>query len=141
MPTILDALGIPHPQPAYATDGRSLMPIIDNEDFTRDKEIGIMFNTRIVWHKGDFKLLSYDGGKKYKLYNLVNDPSEKLDVAAKKPELVEKLKKDMLAWHESVKSSYEGSEYGTKSLDRLGKSWSSPLSTKAKKTKSKKEKK
>jgi hypothetical protein len=34
------------------------MPIIDNEDFTRDKEIGIMFNTRIVWHKGDFKLLS-----------------------------------------------------------------------------------
>lgn len=141
MPTILDALGIPHPQPAYATDGRSLMPIIDNEDFTRDKEIGIMFNTRIVWHKGDFKLLSYDGGKKYKLYNLVNDPSEKSDVATKKPELVEKLKKDMLAWHESVKSSYEGSEYGTKSLDRLGKSWSSPLSTKAKKTKSKKEKK
>ena len=45
----------------------------------------------------------------------------------------------MLAWHDSVKSSYEGSEYGTKSLDRLGKSWSSPLSAKAKKTKSKKE--
>ena len=55
-------------------------------------------------------------------------------------ELVEKLKKDMLAWHDSVKSSYEGSEYGTKSLDRLGKSWSSPLSAKAKKSKNKKQK-
>ena len=98
-----------------------------------------MFNKRIVWHKGDFKLLSYDGGKRYKLYNLINDPSEKSDLAAKNPELVETLKKELLAWHDSVKSSYEGSEYGTKSLDRLGKPWSSPLSAKAQKSKQEKQ--
>ena len=61
------------------------------------------------------------------LYNLINDPSEKTDIASQNPELVEQLKKDMLSWHESVKSSYEGAEYGTKSLERLGKNWSSPL--------------
>ena len=129
LPTILNTLNIPHPQPTYATDGRSLMPIINNENFKRDKEIGIMFSSRIVWHNNDLKLVSYNGGQKYELYNLINDPSEKTDIASQNPELVEQLKKDMLIWHESVKSSYEGAEYGTKSLQRLGKKWSSPLTS------------
>ena len=101
-----------------------------------------MFSSRIVWHNNDLKLVSYNGGQKYELYNLINDPSEKTDIASQNPELVEQLKKDMLIWHESVKSSYEGAEYGTKSLQRLGKKWSSPLTSKpkAKKAKSKKSK-
>ena len=103
--------------------------------------VGIMFNQRIVWHKGNFKLLSYDGGKRYKLYNLKDDPSEKTDISAQNPEMVEQLKKDVLAWHESVKASFEGSEYGTKSLERLGKNWSSPLTAKAKSGQSKGKKK
>ncbi|MDD7986662.1 sulfatase-like hydrolase/transferase [Lentisphaera marina] len=141
LPTILDALDIKHPKPSYTLDGRSLMPIINNEDFKRDKEIGIMYSSRIVWHKNENKLVSYDGGKTYELYNLETDPSEKSDIAAHNPELVEQLKKDMIAWHDSVKSSFEGAEYGTKSLERLGKNWSSPLTAKAKKPKNKKTKK
>ena len=73
---------------------------------------------------------------------IIDSAAEKTDIASQNPELVEQLKKDMLIWHESVKSSYEGAEYGTKSLQRLGKKWSSPLTSKpkAKKAKSKKSK-
>ncbi|WDE97661.1 sulfatase-like hydrolase/transferase [Lentisphaera profundi] len=142
LPTVLDALKISHPEPSYALDGRSLMPIIEGDLEQRNSQIGLMYSNRIAWHKEDFKLISYNSGQKYELYNLVLDPSEKSDIASQNPELVEELKKDMLVWHASVKNSFDGTEYGTKSLERLGKQWSSPLNTqpKSKKTKSKKKK-
>lgn len=138
LPTIIDALNIQHPHPSYAIDGRSLMPIINNDEFKRTEEIGIMYSSRMAWHKQNYKLLSYDGGKKYELYNLETDPSEKTDIAAQNPEIVSQMKKDLIVWHDSVKNSFDGAEYGTKSLERLGKQWSSPLNSKPK---SKKEKK
>ena len=142
LPTVLEALDIDHPESDYAIDGRSLMPIIEGNLDKRDSQIGLMYSGRIAWHKEQYKLLSYDGGKAYQLYDLVADPSETKDLATEKPEMVEQLKKEMMTWHDSVKESFEGEEYGTESLERSEAKWSSPLTAKvAKKKKSKKNKK
>ena len=64
--------------------------------------------------EGDWKLLQRFGGKdttKYKnlhvwdkapvrLYNVTKDPHEKEDLAEQHPEIVERLKKEIAAWHQ-----------------------------------------
>ena len=140
LPTILDVLDEDHPED-YEIDGRSLLPILEGEQEKRNKSLGIMYSGRIAWHKEQYKLLSYDTGKTYQLYDLVKDPSEKTDIATANPELVEKLKKEMTEWHASVKESFEGEEYGTESLERSEQKWQSPLNPGQKKVKKKSAKK
>ncbi|EDM26169.1 N-acetylgalactosamine-6-sulfatase [Lentisphaera araneosa HTCC2155] len=130
LPTILDALKIEHPQPTFEIDGRSLMPLIEGDIKQRNKSIGLMFGGRIAWHRGPYKLISNNGGKQYKLYNIEDDPTEKNDISLSYPELVSELKKELREWHESVKSSFEGKEYGDESLLKSRLKWSSPLSVK-----------
>ena len=84
---------------------------------------GLMYAGRAVWHKQDYKLITYDNARTFQLYDLEKDPSETSDLAAQRPETVEQLKKELSAWHGSVQNSFEGAEYGTASLERSGKQW------------------
>ncbi|MGB7328246.1 MAG: sulfatase-like hydrolase/transferase [Rubripirellula sp.] len=127
LPTVLDALGVEHPEPSYAQDGRSLMPIINGENLVRESGIGLMYNARAAWHKQNLKLISYDGASTFQLYDLTKDPSETTDLAAQTPEIVEQMTEELMDWNRSVQSSFEGAEYGTASLERLGKKWSSAI--------------
>ncbi|MBI5395104.1 MAG: sulfatase-like hydrolase/transferase, partial [Verrucomicrobia bacterium] len=51
---------------------------------------------------GDWKLMMDPDGARLALYNLANDVSEKLDVAAENQEVVERLKTRLLAWYQSL---------------------------------------
>jgi len=127
LPTVLDAIGVAHPHPEYALDGCSLLPLIENKPFTRRLDLGFMINRRVAWHKGWHKLISYSGGRSYQLFDLQVDPAETRDISGQHPDLVRQMKQELLAWHESVESSFLGGEYGTRSLKRTGQEWRSPL--------------
>ena len=60
----------------------------------------------------DHKLVSYDYGRSWQLYDLASDPSETTDIAAANGELVSSLRDDLLAWFDDTMSSREGRDYG-----------------------------
>jgi uncharacterized sulfatase len=61
--------------------------------------------------ESDWKLLcDYDGSNPH-LYHLVSDPGEAKDLAAEQPEIVERLRKAVIAWHQSMPAD-KGAELG-----------------------------
>ena len=103
-PTILELAGLP-PKPYQHVDGVSLVPLLKGESIApRD----------LYWHyphygnqggepstiirSGDWKLIHYYEDGRDELYNLVDDPSEQSDVAAKQPKIAKKLRAKIDAW-------------------------------------------
>ena len=138
LPTILDALSIKHPKPSYTLDGVSLLPLIEGKAENRNGAIGIMIDGRISYSNDKYKLLSYDRGKSYQLYDIISDPKESEDISDKYPEIVAEMKKQALDWHNSTKASFEGKEYGKKTFKRMGQKWEGPFVIKEKSRKKKK---
>ena len=56
----------------------------------------------LAMRQGHWKLLVNDDGTRTELYNVTTDPSEKLDVAAKQPTVVNKMKPTLLAWRKAL---------------------------------------
>jgi arylsulfatase A-like enzyme len=141
LPTILDSLSIKHPKPEYQLDGISLMPLIENKMEKRTSSFGHMFAERFAYSNDKHKLISYNKGNTFELYDMINDRKEKKDIAEKYPEIVTTMKKEAILWYQSTKKSFEGKEYGTESFDRLRQRWGGALESKGKSKTKKKEKK
>lgn len=111
-PTLAEAAELPL-DPDYRLDGVSFMPVL------RDAGAALDRNT-LFWHyplekphflggrsagavrQGDWKLIEfYDSGDS-ELYNLADDEGETVDLAAKTPEKLARLKAELEAWRESV---------------------------------------
>ncbi len=107
-PTILELTGL-EPKPMEHSDGLSLMPVL----------LGNSLEERsLYWHyphygnqggepssmirKGDWKLIHYYEDGRDELYNLQNDLSENINVAGSNPEVVARLKDDLLQYLEKV---------------------------------------
>jgi arylsulfatase A-like enzyme len=127
LPTVLDALDIPHPRPEYAIDGVSLMPLIEGTGQERGKPLCLMFRNQLAVIDGSHKLLSDDGGQSLHFFDLQNDREEKQDLAGEGLEPFRGMSTFFLHWHRSVQGSFEGAEYGRKSMEQLGQTWNSPL--------------
>jgi arylsulfatase A-like enzyme len=114
-PTLLDLCGV---KPASTSmDGISLAGQLRGEQKPLPERT-LFFQ----WHRGDepekyrafaargprYKLVQASGAgegnwkPKYELFDIVADPFEKMDLAAEKPELVEKYRKQYEAWFEDV---------------------------------------
>lgn len=138
LPTIIDALGVEHPEPSYPLDGVSLMPLIKGEMEERPGAIGKMFGGRFSFQTNTHKLISYDRGQTFELYHMLDDPGESNDIASSNPEIVGTLKKEAMKWYASTRSSFEGAEYGTQSFDQQKQKWDGSLEAKQQKNKKKK---
>jgi hypothetical protein len=49
------------------------------------------------------------------LYDIIADPSEKTDLAAKHPEILNRMKAEFEEWQQSVQKSDRGEDYHAKS--------------------------
>ena len=95
VPTLLDLAGVAKPrewegEPVPEAPGKSLVPA-----FAKDVEIARdflwwMHEKNRALRMGDWKLVA-DAGKPWELYDLKTDRAEQQDLAASKPETVEKL--------------------------------------------------
>ncbi len=52
--------------------------------------------------EGEWKLLIHEDGSRPQLYNLMRDRSESENLAAQRPEIVERLGKSVRAWNETL---------------------------------------
>lgn len=123
LPTLLDIWQIDdstYPQ-GRPLDGRSMLPLIRGETvgarqmqfaFTRwDASVEFDLPQRMALIDGSNKLVSYDYGQTWELYNLATDLAEKSDVAAENSDLVDQMRGELLAWFESTKRSRDGADY------------------------------
>ena len=109
--TILDAAGVALAD-GEALDGETLRPVFEEGKLQRD---ALFFHyPHFAFHKanrpgsavrrGPYKLIHNYDDDSYELYDLESDISEKNDLAATKPELVEELSKQLSAWLEETKA-------------------------------------
>lgn len=101
-PSILAALNIPLPNDR-PYDGINIFPLIKDENSKRSKPIGFIHRKRHAWTEHRYKLYT-ENSTEYKLYDIIEDPAEKNNIASQKPEILKKMKTDFLAWKKGVMS-------------------------------------
>jgi len=81
-------------------------------NFKHLKPLSSGFTGHAVLIDGRYKLHKIDG--RCELYDLVADPAETKDIAARQPELVERMKAQLEQWQASVECSLAGRDYRRK---------------------------
>jgi arylsulfatase A-like enzyme len=103
-PTILAALDIPLPSDR-PYDGKNILPYIENTELKRTSGIGFLHN-KGAWIEHRYKLYTQNG-RNFKLYDIIDDPSEKKDLSKKFPEVKQRLIKDFNVWQTGVVTDLE----------------------------------
>ena len=100
-PTMVDLLKIDIPDQVQPLDGISIVPLLERPMKQRPRPIGFwhhgptsLEDGPAVWNDNQYKLHRRAPGK-YELYDLTQDLSEKNDIAAKHPEIVERMKAEL----------------------------------------------
>jgi arylsulfatase A-like enzyme len=111
-PTVADIAGLPASSFIQPVDGVSLKPLFTAETGPRAKPIGFRFGEKTALVDNRHKILSNKLRQgRFELYDLEADPGETKDLGAAEPELFEKMKKQLLAFNESVDASFAGKDY------------------------------
>lgn len=122
-PTLLNICGI-NIKDQPIVDGLDVMPILQGKSAERPHPIAfqapIKNDNNPLAKKGEkqmalldnrFKLLSFNSGKSYQLYDILNDPAESMDVADKHPKIVTQMKLQLEKWMLSCDNSARGNDY------------------------------
>lgn len=110
LPTVLNILNLNFPD-SRPIDGISLNEVLKGENFERKKPIGFQYPGKMSWVTQEYKLISTNNGKTFELYNLIDDPGERSNIASENIEIVNMMKTDLLNWIESCKASANGADY------------------------------
>jgi arylsulfatase A-like enzyme len=97
-PTLLDMAGTPiPPNEAKPITGRSLVPLLSGKAtsvYAPNDGFGVEVSGNAAYFQGDFKLVRIQapyGDGAWRLYNIVKDPGETTDLAARSPALFAQL--------------------------------------------------
>jgi len=110
-PTVMEALG--HRIPEMDTrpyDGVSLLPLIEDNMKERPRPIAFESKGSVALIDNRYKCIYVPGGD-YELYDIVEDPGEKRDIAAEQPFALENLRVGLDWWRNSCRHSYRGEDY------------------------------
>ena len=86
------------------------MPVFKGKSSERSGFIGFQIPKQQSIVDQQYKLITNDQ-KTFELYDLIEDPYEKNDLAAKNPQRVEQMKVSLFEWLESCKKSNNGADY------------------------------
>lgn len=111
-PTVVDLLGLPTSVLMQPSDGISLKPLFAEEIAARERPLGFRYRDTGAWTDNGYKLVceSREQGR-YALYDLTVDHAEAKDIAAEKPEVAERMKREFAAWDATVEASFAGKDY------------------------------
>jgi arylsulfatase A-like enzyme len=114
-PTIVDILNLRVPNQVEPLDGISLVPLLDGRMKERPSPIGFWARGGgLAWNDNRYKLIQ-SAPNKWELYDITVDLSEGTDLAAKQPEIVNRMKAELENWRQSVMRSDRGEDYKGKS--------------------------
>ena len=100
-PTILAALEIPLPSDR-AYDGVDILPFAIGKQIERKKPLGFLNKDgkEAAWIENRYKLISRKKGNE--LYDLINDPGEKINLIEKAPKIAKRMEGQLLNWRTGV---------------------------------------
>jgi len=111
-PTVADILRLPDEVFVQPLDGISLRPLFTGELAERSKPIPFRFGRKAAWVDNRYKLVTGDLNQgDFELFDLEADPRETRDLSGEQPERLTRMKRDLLAWNDSVESSVAGRDY------------------------------
>ncbi|MCG8586483.1 MAG: sulfatase-like hydrolase/transferase [Pirellulales bacterium] len=111
-PTMLDVLGFEMEGQPEPIDGVSLLPLVEGKMLERPRPISFQSQGTRTLSDNRYKLV-VTGKKKSRaeLYDLVEDPSEKNDLADERPEIVKAMSETLAKWQKSCQASASGADY------------------------------
>lgn len=111
-PTIAGILDIDLQKFKRPFDGKDIFPILDNtHNDSGERFLPFLLRGQAAYIGTRYKIYRENENAEWELFDLLDDPNESIDLAAERPELLEKLKMEWLSWEKSVKNSAAGSDY------------------------------
>ncbi|VGO18368.1 sulfatase-like hydrolase/transferase [Pontiella sulfatireligans] len=106
-PTLAALLGDPDAERSQPQDGISILPALNGEMTVRNSPMGFAYSQNAAWMTERYKLVVGIGGNKAKpeLYDMIEDPYEKRDIADQHPEQVAEMKAALGKWIQSCNES------------------------------------
>ncbi len=120
-PTTLALLGYHYKGQPEPIDGINLLPLIKgavnsqkpDNIYTPQRPVPICFESKkqlcIIGNR--YKMYSYNKGKTFEMYDLLNDIHEDHNIASQHPQLTNKMKTKLLEWKHSCELSRQGHDY------------------------------
>ena len=108
-PTLLHMAGLTS-QPRQEVDGIDISPLLSDPNGKLERDT-LYFHYPHYYptttpvsaiRSGDWKLLEYFEDGRVELFDLATDPGEKVDLASDKPEIANRLRRNLNKWRESV---------------------------------------
>lgn len=113
-PTIFEIAGLSNSVFLSPQDGKSLLPVIQNEIGSRDRPLVFSSRGRMALIDNEWKIISRPGehGRKLELFNLSKDQSESDNLfRPKHPQLI-RLRGALVEFRQSIDNSVRGKDYG-----------------------------
>lgn len=111
-PTIADLVGLPKSALLGVVDGTSIKPLFTQELPRREKPLVFRHQNRAALVDNRYKILNLDlKHDKFELYDLEADPKETEDISAAQPEVAQRMRTALMAFHQSVEASVAGKDY------------------------------
>jgi arylsulfatase A-like enzyme len=111
-PTVADIVGLPEQAMTRPIDGISLRPLLHSELGERRSPIGFRYQNKRALVDDRFKLLTDNiASGPFELYDLIADPQESRERGADEPEVLARMKQQLLEWNASVDASFAGKDY------------------------------
>lgn len=110
LPTITSLLNIEYPYDR-PLDGVDLMPFIENSELKREKPMGFKYKFQISWVNDRYKLITYNNGKTYRLFDLLKDKEERYNILAMESIVAVTMMTEMNEWLRSVENSADEKDY------------------------------
>ena len=107
LPTLCAAAGV-EPPADRPLDGTNILPLLDGKSITRSVPLYWQYDKaqqspwKLALRRGEWKLLADEKLEQVALYNLIADPGETTDLAAKEPDRVRELRELMAKRHRDV---------------------------------------
>jgi arylsulfatase A-like enzyme len=122
LPTLLEAAGT-HPDPAYPSDGISLLPALSGAAPSPRKLFWrFTANQQSAMREGDMKMLTIR--ENTFLFNVVDDPLERANLAGRHPDLLARMQQAYRAWNQTMlpedPNAYSEHIYGRFWADHYG---------------------
>ncbi len=110
-PTVLDVMGDQLSEAKTRPyDGVSLLPLLEGRMQERPRPIAFESRGQVSLIDNRYKLYSRDGNL-YELYDLKNDPGEKVNIADRHHDRMLEMKQTLDTWRQSCRDSWSGKDY------------------------------
>ncbi|MCL4117338.1 UNVERIFIED_CONTAM: hypothetical protein GTU68_007678 [Idotea baltica] len=110
-PTIAEILGIDLETFDRPFDGIDIMPLVSDPHSKRTHNMAFEFQNQAALIGERYKIYSADNGVSFKMYDILDDPEEKLDIASENEGPFNDMIEEWNAWKRSQEKSAAGGDY------------------------------